>query len=128
MENERGDLKRGMKSIVRVTKGTNLRRVVERKVGVTKINIGSIGGRALSLADNCEMNTLHPPPTSSHSSTFGAYGADEQLRPAPGPRGRSQHGQATRGAFAHEQPHRASEPTLMQPERVSRFWVNLQGI
>lgn len=86
-----------------------------------------LGNGHWSLANNCEMNTPHPPPTGSHSSTFGAYGADEQLRPTPGPRGRSQHGQAPRGTLAHEQSHRASEPTLMQSEPASRSWVKLQG-
>jgi hypothetical protein len=45
--NQRGDLKRGLKSTVRVTKGTNFRRVTETKVGVTKVNVESIGERAL---------------------------------------------------------------------------------
>lgn len=88
---------------------------------------GGGGDGHWSPADNCELNPPHPPPTSNHSTTFGVYGADEQLRPTLGPRGRSQHRQAPGGTLAHEQSHRTSVPTLMQPEPASRFRVKLQG-
>lgn len=44
--NERGDLKPGLKSTVRLTMGTDLSRVMDRKVGVSTINVECIGGRA----------------------------------------------------------------------------------
>lgn len=80
-----------------------------------------MGDGRRSGADTRETNAPRPPPPSSHSSTFWAHGADKQLRLAPGPRGRSQHWQAPRGALAHEQSHLAPEPTLMQPEPASRL-------
>lgn len=63
----------------------------------------------------------HPPPTSTSPCTFGTHGADEQLCPAPGPPGRSQHRQAPRSSLAHEQSHFTENPTLMQPEPASRL-------
>ena len=61
------------------------------------------------------------PPTSTGPTTLGGHGADEQLRSAPGPPRRGQHGQCPGGALAHEQSHFAVDPTLMQPEPASRW-------
>lgn len=79
--------------------------------------------------DNCRVvvGVFSVPPGSStahqhQQTTFRAYSADKQLRSALGPPGGGQHGQAPRGALAHEQPHFAADPTLMQPEPVSRQW------
>lgn len=61
-----------------------------------------------------------PSPTSTSPTTFGAHGADEQLRPALRPPSRGQHGQRPRGALTHEQSHFAADSTLMQAEPASR--------
>lgn len=88
---------------------------------------GSAWSRWRFGEDNCGIDVErvfrsrppHLPPTSTSPTTFGAYGADKQLRSALGPARRGQHRQAPRGALAHEQSHFAVGPTLMQPEPAS---------
>lgn len=90
-------------------------------MGVCGVGAWSVG------EDNCgvvvcvfQSRPSHPPPTSTSPTTFWAYSADEQLRSALGPPSRGQHRQTPRSALTHEQPHFAVDPTLMQPEPVSR--------